>query len=68
MTKVSVGPGGVNDDVLWFRVSARGVWGSKLAEGPRAVGACDIPIVTIWEFPKMRGTLVWGPYNKDPTI
>ena len=22
----------------------------------------------IWEFPKIRGTLVWGPYNKDPII
>ena len=22
----------------------------------------------IWEFPKMRGTLLWGPDNKDPTI
>ena len=22
----------------------------------------------IWEFPKIRGTIFWGPYNKDPTI
>ena len=22
---------------------------------------------TIWEFPSFRGTLFWGPYNKDPT-
>ena len=21
-----------------------------------------------WEFPKIRGTLFWGPYNQDPTI
>ena len=21
-----------------------------------------------WEFPKIRGTLFWVPYNKDPTI
>ena len=21
----------------------------------------------IWQFPKIRGTLFWGPYNKDPT-
>ena len=21
----------------------------------------------MWEFPKIRGTLFWGPYNKDPT-
>ena len=20
------------------------------------------------EFPKIRGTLFWGPYNKDPTV
>ena len=23
---------------------------------------------TSWEFPKIRGTLFGGPYNKDPTI
>ena len=23
---------------------------------------------SIWEFPKRRGTLFWGPYNRDPTI
>ena len=23
---------------------------------------------SIWEFPKIRGTLLCGPYNKDPTI
>ena len=22
----------------------------------------------IWDFPRIRGTLFWGPYNKDPTI
>ena len=22
----------------------------------------------IWEFPKIRGTLFWGPYNKDPIV
>ena len=22
----------------------------------------------IWEFPTIRGTVFWGPYNKDPTI
>ena len=22
----------------------------------------------MWEFPKIRGTVFWGPYNKDPTI
>ena len=22
----------------------------------------------IWDFPKIRATLFWGPYNKDPTM
>ena len=22
----------------------------------------------MWEFPKIRVTLFWGPYNKDPAI
>ena len=22
----------------------------------------------VWEFPKIRGTLFWGPCNKDPTV
>ena len=26
------------------------------------------PLNPKWEFPKIRGTLFWGPYNKDPTI
>ena len=25
-------------------------------------------LMSIWEFPKIRGTLIGGPYNKDPTI
>ena len=29
---------------------------------------CDMRLSTIWEFPKIRDTLFWGPYNKDPTI
>ena len=24
--------------------------------------------IPLWEFPKIRGTFFWGPYNKDPTI
>ena len=23
---------------------------------------------SMWELPKIRGTLFWGPYNRDPTI
>ena len=25
-------------------------------------------LITTCEFPKLRGTLIWGPYNTDPTI
>ena len=25
-------------------------------------------LIGIWEFPKIRGTLFWGPENKDPSI
>ena len=25
-------------------------------------------MLVTWEFPKIRDTLFWGPYNKDPTI
>ena len=34
------------------------------------LGACNFPgsrwqlRLSIWEFPKIRGTLFWGPYNK----
>ena len=32
-------------------------------------GACgSLKFVMIWELPKTGGTLLWGPYNKDPTI
>ena len=30
--------------------------------------ALNVKLYTNWEFPKIRGTLFWGPYNKDPTI
>ena len=40
-----------------------------LHEGP---GIDKYAYIYIWEFPKIRGTLLWGPvtgpYNKDPTI
>ena len=34
---------------------------------PAVLAALDQP-ATIWEFPKIRGTLFWCPYNRDPTI
>ena len=28
----------------------------------------QVPGHSTWEFPKIGGTLSWGPYSKDPTI
>ena len=28
----------------------------------------ELSSASMWEFPKIRGTLFWGPYNKDHTI
>ena len=42
-----------------------------LQAGPcrRDFGAISGPYATyIWEFPKIRGTLFWGPFSQDPTI
>ena len=50
---------------------------ARLAEGLGQSRFLVIPVslsvplgqcLNIWEFPKIRGTLIWGPYNKDPTI
>ena len=30
-------------------------------------GASEGMLQSIWGFPKIRGTLSWGTYNKDPT-
>ena len=46
---------------------------SLLAQELGGIGswALELPPVSeciIWEFPKIGGTLFWGPYNKDLTI
>ena len=54
-----------------LRVSRRAFWGFyKSFTGSPASGATwrGVELVCIWEFPKIRGTLYWGPCNKDPTI
>ena len=28
----------------------------------------QVQSLPIWEFPTIRGTVIWGPYSKDPTI
>ena len=43
--------------------------GPDSSEGLCSLGALWLsPSGATWEFPKLRGTLFWGPYNKDPTI
>ena len=39
-----------------------GGWGGHGKSGFEAL------VSDIWAFPKTRGTLFWGPYNKDPII
>ena len=34
----------------------------------RYPSVCLHGIRDTWEFPKIRGTVFWGPYNKDPTM
>ena len=60
-----------------FRVDFRrraSVQPLKLFRAYRGVSILPVRMFGIerpmWEFPKIRirGTLFWGPYNKDPTI
>ena len=42
-----------------------------LLKGLQYKGTIRVPLkgsIKGLEFPKIRGTLLWGPYNKDPTI
>ena len=47
-----------------------GLEGGRVAACVLCVGgkAGGVAAAEIWEFPKIRGTLFWGPDNKDPTI
>ena len=44
------------------------VWQGFRFQGRGARGRPGSAGLPIWEFPEIRGTLFWGPYNKDPTI
>ena len=46
----------------------RGEKKSRYLYGPNQKELCPETAVVIWEFPKTRGTLFWGPCNKDPTF
>ena len=40
----------------------------RLVASPSWLCRVPRPSIATWEFPKIRGTLFWGPYNKDPTM
>ena len=42
--------------------------GDHATDEPSAARVGSLSGVLIWEFPKIRGTLFWGPYNKGATI
>ena len=47
------------------------VWGFRVSglRGLRVSGlVLRVSCLITWEFPKIRGTLFWGPCNKDPTM
>ena len=42
-----------------------------LTSGQKIEAACTTlthATPSTWDFPKIKGTLSWGPYTKDPTI
>ena len=49
--------------VLSSRCRSQGIW-SRASESEGS----GLRQSSIQEFPKMKGTLFWGPYNMDPTI
>ena len=64
------GFGGVRISSYGFK---RWVWGFGHFQGLASqavrlrLRGVDSRSQRIWEFPTIRGTLYWGPYNKDPT-
>ena len=63
----------LNDTAIWCSHRSKRVhaqFGTKNQTAPRFSTLCfaEQCVKFIWDFPKVRGTLFWGPYNKDPTI
>ena len=61
--------------LLGFNRGTQKETGQKGTTGePSCSGFCirlygfTVQVLSIWEFPKIRGTVFWGPYNKDPAI
>ena len=51
-----------------FLLKARGGQDERCRSWDLEEGLADCRLCGMWELPKIRGTLFWGPYNKDPTI
>ena len=52
-----------------FRASARvPSAGTTAVRLYREVQVRTYTLALLWEFPKIRDTLFWGPYNEGPTI
>ena len=45
-----------------------GTWGLGAGCRIASSGCVAPPSRKTWEFPIIRGTLFWAPYNKDPAI
>ena len=60
-------------DICWY-IGLASALDLFVVLSPGALGRSDAlleglwDLVNMWEFPKIRGTVFWGPYNKDPTI
>ena len=48
--------------------AAKQLHAPTLTLGPSKGEPRSALLAATWEFPKTRGTLCWGPYDKDPTI
>ena len=57
---------------LWFTSASKRDWDQHLTLGRASLSwrRCTLAsfCLTIWEFPKIRRTLFWGPSYKDPII
>ena len=52
----------------WSRVQGFAFRGFRAAELGPPLRSDIHAVAMIWEFPKVKGTVFLGPYNKDPTI
>ena len=65
--KLALNPKHPRPSPLAPRASDQGPHAVSLPKDERSEHSCFAE-ASLWDFPKVRGTLFWGPYNKDPTI